>query len=185
MSDRGANQTTDDAPVDEPPAGASPQVELGEIGGDGKLRAAAAEANDRALRATAELENFRKRAKRELDEERRYALVNVLRDLLPVIDNLERAIQAGEKGEKGPLLEGVKMVAAQWMSVLERYHCTKIAALGQPFDPNFHQAILHQPSADVPAEQIMLVTQDGYRIHDRVLRPAQVIVSSGPAAQPQ
>jgi len=179
--------------VAEAPPAKETKIELGEIGRDvaatdggaaaeiEKLRTAAAEASDRALRATAELENFRKRTKREMDDERKYAVTNVLRDLLPVIDNLERALAAGEKGEQGGLLEGVKLVAQQLMTVLERYHCTKIAALGQPFDPNLHEAILHQPSAEVPAGQVVLVTQEGYRLHDRVLRPAQVIVSSGPA----
>jgi molecular chaperone GrpE len=139
------------------------------------------EARDRLLRAQAELDNFRKRARRELEEERRYAALPLLGDLLPVLDNIGRAIQAAEKNpEAGSLVEGVKMVAQQLEGVLARHHCVRIEALHQPFDPHLHQAIMQQPSADHPAGAVLHVAQEGYQVHDRVVRPSQVIVSTAP-----
>jgi molecular chaperone GrpE len=150
------------------------------IGGElEKLRAEAAEARDRALRATAELENYRKRAKREMDDERRYANLPLLSDLLPVIDNVGRAITAGETAtDAKSVVAGFKMVAQQLEQVLTRHSCTKIEALNEPFDPHKHQAILQQPSDKVPPNTVLMVAQEGYQLHDRVLRPAQVIVAT-------
>lgn len=144
------------------------------------------DATQRALRAQAELENYRKRTQREILEERRYALVPLVRDLLPVIDNLQRAIEATQarsasEGTAG-LVEGVKMVAAQVEAVLKQHHCLPIEATGQPFDPNQHQAIAQEPSDQYPAGTVTRTTQVGYKLHDRVVRPAQVFVSTGPAA---
>ncbi|MCC6492030.1 MAG: nucleotide exchange factor GrpE [Pirellulales bacterium] len=136
---------------------------------------------DRNLRLRAELENVRSRTARELAETHRYAALHVVRDLLSVLDNIDRAMEAAQKaGEAGPLVEGIRLVRQQLVSLLNRHHAFEIEALGQPFDPQFHEAILHQPSGDVPADHVTLVTQTGYRMHDRVVRPAQVIVSSGP-----
>jgi molecular chaperone GrpE len=105
-----------------------------------------------------------------------------MRDLLPVVDNLRRAIESAEKaGESGSVVEGVQMVADQLETVLAKHHCKKIEAAGAEFDPNQHEAALQQPSDTVPAGHIAAVLQEGYLLHDRVLRPAQVIVSSGPA----
>ena len=81
------------------------------------------------------------------------------------------------------LLAGFRLVKQQLHTVLNRYDCVPIAAEGEVFDPNFHQAILQQPSADVPAGSVMFVAQTGYKMYDRVVRPAQVIVSSGPPAE--
>ena len=141
------------------------------------------EARDRVLRAQAELDNYRKRARRELEEERRYATLPLLGELLPVLDNVGRAIQAAAKNsEAGSLIEGVKMVAQQLEGVLGRHNCVRIEALHKPFDPHLHQAIMQQPSADHPAGTVLHVAQEGYQVHDRVLRPAQVIVSTAPAS---
>jgi molecular chaperone GrpE len=149
-----------------------------------QLAAELAAANDRALRLQAEMQNLRNRTSREIAEERRYAALPVLRDLLPVVDNIDRAIEAAEKdGKADNLLEGFRLVRQQLMTTLAQHHCERIAAERQPFDPNFHQAILQQPSVDVPAGQVTMVTQAGYKLHDRVVRPAQVIVSSGPPQQ--
>ena len=146
-----------------------------------KLRADLEDASDRVLRAQAEMENYRKRIRREMEDERRYASLPLLGDLLPVIDNLQRAIAAAEKsGATGGLLDGVKLVARGLEAALARHDCKKIDALGKPFDPAFHQAISQQPSADHPPHTVILVAQDGYTLHDRVVRPAQVIVSTSP-----
>jgi molecular chaperone GrpE len=150
----------------------------------GALQAELAEAKDRALRAHAETENVRKRMRREMDDERKYAEQTLLFDLLPVIDNLGRALTAAEKNaETGGLSAGVKMVAQQLETVLAKHHCSRIEALGKPFDPNFHAAIQQQPTADQPPNTVVFVAQEGYKVHDRVLRPSQVIVSSAPADQ--
>jgi molecular chaperone GrpE len=137
---------------------------------------------ERVLRLRAEMENLRSRASRELREERRYAALPLARDVLPAIDNVDRAIEAAEQDHKGgSLLEGFRMVRQQLLGVLQQHHCEPIDAAGQPFDPQFHEAILQQPSNDCPANHVLMVTQQGYRMHDRVVRAAQVIVSSGPA----
>jgi molecular chaperone GrpE len=142
-----------------------------------------AAANDRLLRLQAEMQNLRNRTSREILDERRYAALPVLRDLLPVLDNIHRAIEAAEKaGEAENLLEGFRLVRQQLVAILATHGAEPIEALGQPFDPHLHQAILHQPSEEAPADTVMMVTQEGYKLHDRVVRPAQVIVSSGPTA---
>jgi len=138
-------------------------------------------ANDRLLRLQAEMQNLRNRTSREIADERKYAALPVVKDLLPVVDNIDRAIEAAEKaGEAENLLAGFRLVKQQLHTLLVQNNCEPIAAEGEVFDPNFHQAILQQPSADVPAGNVMFVAQAGYRMHDRVVRPAQVIVSAGP-----
>jgi molecular chaperone GrpE len=145
------------------------------------LRTQLQEAQDRTLRAQAELENVRKRAQREIVEERRYAATPLIRDLLVVADNVDRAIEAAEQTEQnGGLLEGFRMVADQLHHALEKHGCQKIAADGEPFDPHLHEAICQQPSAEHEPGTVMQVTLNGYQLHDRVVRPAQVIVSAAP-----
>jgi len=157
------------------------------------------EANDRALRSHAELENFRKRSQRELADERRYAIVPFAKDLLAVVDNLERAIDAAQAqadtlarsaSEGKPasaatdvthLLDGVKMVATQLESILKQHGAVRIDTVGTPFDPNFHQAIAQEASDEHPAGTVSRAAQSGYKLHDRVIRPAQVFVSTGRA----
>ncbi len=144
-----------------------------------RLRAELEEARDRVLRLQAELENYRKRAAREIQEERRYANLPLIRDLLPVWDNVGRAIEAAEKShETASLLEGFKMVAGQLESVLQRHHCVRIDAMERPFDPNLHEAISQQPSDAHAPNTVLMVAQTGFRLHDRVVRPSQVVVSA-------
>ena len=149
------------------------------------LKRELAEAKDKTLRTFAELENYRKRSARTLQDELKYANMSLIRDMLPVMDNLLRAIEAaqkqaesGELTEQGKaLLDGVKMVVEQFNTVLGKHNCTPIEAVNQPFDPNFHQAITQMPSADVAPNTVLMETQKGYVLHDRVVRPSQVIVS--------
>lgn len=137
------------------------------------------EARDRNLRLQAELENVRKRMLRTVEEERRYASLPLLRDLLPVLDNLQRAIEAAEQHENATaLLDGVKLVISQLNAALQRHHCVPIAAEGTVFDPHVHEAIAQLPSPDHEPGHVCLVTQTGYQLHDRVVRPAQVIVAA-------
>ena len=143
------------------------------------LRDELEQAKDRALRVQAELENYRKRAAREMQEQARYANLPLMRDLLPALDNLDRAIAAAEQIiDAASLLQGVKMVARQLEGVFEKHQCVRIAALEQPFDPHLHEAILQQPSEEHPAGTVVQETQSGYQLHDRVVRPSQVIVST-------
>ena len=142
-----------------------------------------AEKSDQLLRSAAEIENVRKRVRREADEARKYASTGLLSDLLTVVDDLHRALESAEQNQEGEgLLAGVKMVATQLESVLEKHHCKKIDALGKPFDPNLHEAIQMQPSADYEANHVSLETRTGYQFHDRVLRTSQVFVSTGKPA---
>jgi molecular chaperone GrpE len=152
-----------------------------------KLRDELEQAKDRTLRLQAELDNYRKRASRELEDRLKYADMGILRDLLPVLDNIQRAVESAEKTpDVGSLLEGFKMVGGQLQTVFESHQCKKIDALHLPFDPNLHHAISQMPSEEYPANTILIVAQDGYQLHDRVVRPSQVIVSTAaPKAEPQ
>jgi molecular chaperone GrpE len=146
-----------------------------------QLRADLDAARDRVLRSQAELENYRKRAAREIEENRRYAELPLIRDLLPVLDNVERAIAAAENSQDvAALLDGIKLVARQFEDIFAGHHCQRIGALHLPFDPNLHHAISQQPSGDFPANTVVLVAQPGFLLHDRVVRPSQVIVSRLP-----
>jgi molecular chaperone GrpE len=150
---------------------------------ESQLRHENSQLQDRVLRAQAELENYRRRAQRQLQDELRFANQPLLVDLLPVIDNIERAIEAAEQStDGGGLLTGFKMVQQLLLATLERHHCTRVPAAGQNFDPSMHEALLQTPHPDVPAGQIAHVSQHGYQLHGRVIRPAQVVVSSGPAS---
>lgn len=134
-----------------------------------------------AQRTRADFENYQKRMKRDQAEERRYAQAPLAEDLLAALDNLERATAAAEQGgEKGPLVQGVAMVHSQLLDILRRHGITPIEAEGQPFDPNCHQAVLQQPSKEHPPMTVVQVLERGYLIHDRVLRPARVVVSTAP-----
>ncbi len=146
-----------------------------------QLREEAQAAKDRALRAQAELENFRKRVQREQEDFSKYREVSLLTDLLPVVDNLDRAIEAASKqADTSSLLQGVKMVSTQLTEVLAKHNCTRTGMIGEPFDPNFHQAIMQQPSPDHPENTVLVVAASGYKVYDRTIRPAQVIVSKKP-----
>jgi molecular chaperone GrpE len=145
-----------------------------------KLEQQLSEAIDRELKAQAELENFRKRIYRETEQTVKYASLPLIRDLLEVLDNLKRATDAASNApDANGLLEGVKMVQQQMIAVFEKYHCKPIPGLGHVFDPNVHQAISQSPSDEYGAGQVMLEASNGYVLHDRVVRPSHVIVSTG------
>lgn len=145
-----------------------------------RLQQEVREANDRALRAHAELENSRRRWRRDMEDETKYAALPLVRDLLNVLDNLERAIAAAEKSESNPhLLDGVRMVAQMMHDTLEQHGCKRIETDNVVFDPNLHQAIAQEPSAEIPSGHVTRAVQAGYKLHERVVRPAQVFVSTG------
>ena len=142
------------------------------------------ELRDRELKAQAELENFRKRIYRETEQTLKYAVSPLIKDLIEVLDNLARAADAaGSTASNSPeaasLLEGVRMVQQQMVGVLGKHHCRPMESLGKVFDPNLHQAIAQSPSAEYPAGTVMLEATTGYVLHDRVIRPSHVIVSTG------
>lgn len=146
-----------------------------------QARQDARKAQDRLVRAQAELENVRKRMRREQEEERRYASMPLIRDLLPVIDNLQRAMTSVDTSECPPgLADGVQMVTAQIFDVLSQHHCMRVDPIGEPFDPMQHEAVGQQPSAEYAQGVVSEVVQVGYKLHDRVVRPSHVIVSQGP-----
>jgi molecular chaperone GrpE len=129
-------------------------------------------------RTQADFENYQKRVHRDLAQEKRYACKPLALDLLPVLDNLERAVAAARQaGQSDALLQGVAMVQGQFLDVLRRHGITPIEAQGQPFDPHIHEAVMQQPAADQPPNTVLQVLEQGFQIHDQVLRPARVIVS--------
>jgi molecular chaperone GrpE len=131
-----------------------------------------------AQQTRADFENYQKRLQRDLIQERRYAELPLARDLIPAIDNLDRATAAAQKAnETGPLVQGVAMVKGQVLDVFRRHGITPMNALGKPFDPNLHEAVMQQPSAEHPPGTVVQITEQGFQMHERVVRPAQVIVS--------
>lgn len=142
------------------------------------------EAEKEALRSRAELENARKRLQRDAEQQVRYANLPLVRDLLDAMDNLNRAVEAAktDAGNAQVLLDGVKLVSRQFADVLAKYACKPIESAGKPFDPNYHEAIAQMPSPTVPSGCVAQEVAIGYMLHDRVIRPSQVIVSTGPAA---
>lgn len=137
---------------------------------------------DRYLRAVADLENFRRRTVREKDELRQFATSRVLEDLLPVMDNLGLGLTAAKQpgADVATLADGVEMVLNQLKSALGTHGLKEISPLGQSFDANFHESLSAQPSATVPEGNVVTVVRTGYSLNGRLLRPASVIVSSGP-----
>jgi len=143
-----------------------------------------AELKDRLMRERADLENFKRRMQREKSDALRYASEHLLRDLLPVIDNLQRAIEAaGAAGETNlqsrvdGLVTGVKMVLHQFGETLGRFGVTRVESTGQSFDPSHHEAVAHVETHEQPPGSVVDEYVSGYRLHDRLLRPAQVTVA--------
>jgi len=137
---------------------------------------------DRYLRAAADLENLRKRQKREVDDAKLESKGRVLKEMLPVVDNLERAIEhATNQAGNNPIVEGVQLVLRQFTTAFERLEVTPVDAAGQPFDPNLHEAISQQESDQAPGT-VVQVLQRGYKSGDRLLRPALVVVAKAKAA---
>ena len=142
------------------------------------------DAEKRVLMAHADLENFRRRNRRDMQDQLKYAPLKLMNDVLESVDNLQRAVESYETDANGDgLVEGVKMVAQQINYALETHGCKKIEAVGQPFDPNMHQALQMQPSDEHDANVVMQDLRSGFQLHDRVIRPSQVFVSTGPAKE--
>ncbi len=137
----------------------------------------AEEWKDKCLRARAELLNFQRRSEKDRSDALRYANAGLVKSLLPVLDDLERVIESTSADEGGHLLEGVRLTRDNFTKVLQEAHVETISAAGQPFDPRIHEALMQQPSADHPPGTVLQEVARGYKLYDRVLRPAKVIVS--------
>ncbi|ELK2035855.1 nucleotide exchange factor GrpE [Vibrio vulnificus] len=137
------------------------------------------EQQDSVLRAKAEVENMRRRTEQEIDKARKYALNRFAEELLPVIDNLERAIQAADAESEAvkPLLEGVELTHKTFVDVVSKFGLKEINPEGQPFNPEWHQAMSIQESPDLESNTVMFVMQKGYELNGRVIRPAMVMVA--------
>jgi molecular chaperone GrpE len=136
---------------------------------------------DLLQRTRAEFNNFQKRSRAQAETDRQYAIGPLALDLVAVLDNFERAADAARKAGASPIVEGLDMVHKQLLAVLAKHGVEPIpAALGQPFDPNQHEALTQQPSADHPEGAVLAELGKGYKLRDRILRPSKVIVSARP-----
>ena len=140
---------------------------------------------DSYVRTQAEMENMKKRLEREKADFVKYANDNLVKDLLPILDNLERALEhAKAEGENGQgLISGVQLTYDGFVSVLERFGVKAVSALGEKFDPNFHEAVMQKEDPDVEANTVIEQVQKGYLLNERLVRPALVVVSRKPAEE--
>ncbi|MCA1765077.1 MAG: nucleotide exchange factor GrpE [Desulfobulbaceae bacterium] len=148
-----------------------------------RLREEAKEAQDKLLRVAADFENQKKRLQREKEAAVKYAEENLIKEILPSIDNLERAMNQDPNSEDfgRQLLEGVELTRAGLMESLEKVGLKPLESVGQPFDPNYHEAMAMEPCKDVPEQRVKTEFEKGYMFKDRLLRAAKVIVSKGDA----
>ena len=149
---------------------------------EAKLEAKEEEAKqtyDRLLRVTADFENYKKRSSREMEDFRKYANQSLLKEMLSVVDNLEMAINSSneDKGTDKNLIEGLNLTLNEILRVFEKFNVKPIEAQGQPFDPAYHEAVMREETDDYPENTVISEFQKGYLIHDRLLRPAMVVVA--------
>jgi len=139
----------------------------------------AGETYDRLLRVSAEFDNFKKRSTREMDEYRKFANQSLIKEMLSVVDNLELAMNStnGHKAIDKDLLQGLEMTHKEILKVFEKFNVKPIDAIGQPFDPAFHEAVMQEETNDSPKNTVINELQRGYMIHDRLLRPSMVVVA--------
>jgi len=170
------------AAVEELEAGPRTEAPAGE-GKDeaSRLRQENADLRDRSMRTLADFDNFRKRSERERQELKRYALLEPMRELLAVADNLDLALSA--EGSADDLKRGVEMIQRQMRELLRRFGVTEVPAVGQPFDPTLHEAVSREESPEVKAPTVAAELRRGYRMHDRLLRPSMVKVAVPPETE--
>ncbi|BCU76967.1 nucleotide exchange factor GrpE [Luteolibacter sp. LG18] len=179
-NDKAAAETEvlEDAPAATPDVAA----EAAELDPWEQLEAEAAKWKEVAVRTAADLENYRKRAAREREDALRYANQRLLEELLPVIDNFEMGMMAASKDQGSMIYIGMDMVRRQLSDFLASQGVEEIPAEGKDFDPNLHDAVTEEESAEVPEGRVLRVTRRGFRLRDRLLRPASVVVSKAPSA---
>ena len=140
------------------------------------------EAKDQLLRLAAEFENYKKRMERTRSTALKYAEENLIKELLPSVDNLERAIEHAQKvGNDSELLQGVELTFKGLIAALEKFEVTPLESIGQPFDPNFHEALAMDHSDEVDENHVLVEFEKGYHYKDKLVRPAKVVVSKGAA----
>ena len=139
------------------------------------------EFQDKLLRAQAEFANYQKRAKLQAESDRLYLIKPLALDILNALDNFDRAIETARSGGAVAIAEGLMMVEKQFLGALNKHGVEPIPALGEPFDPNFHEAIMQQPDAHHPEGTVVMELAKGYKLNDRVIRPTKVAVSIPPA----
>jgi molecular chaperone GrpE len=188
MSETSQTEATKPNPATASPE-AAPAANAAAAGPEELILAAKKEAAanfDRYMRAVADLENFRKRTLREKDELRQFATSGLMEDVIPIIDTLSLGLTAArQQTEVKGIVDGMTLVQEQLKTTLGRHGLKEVKPEGQRFDPNFHECISHQPSAEVAEEHVMQVVRPGYTLNGRLLRPASVVVSSGPVKEPQ
>ncbi|MFW6081574.1 MAG: nucleotide exchange factor GrpE [Desulfosalsimonas sp.] len=143
-------------------------------------KAEAAETYDRLLRLSAEFENYKKRVQRQMEDNKKYANEELIKDLLSVVDNLERALSAaGEKKADTDvsMAEGIEMTLNEILKILKKHNVTPVEAMGKPFDPAYHEALMQEETDEYPENTVVGEMQKGYLLHDRLIRPAMVSVS--------
>ena len=193
-SEEAESPPTDDAPevseTEEPNAdaesGDSPEAEaLANLEAEYEAYKAESEKqHDQMLRTIAEFDNSRKRAEREKEESLKYALESFIKELIPTVDSIERAIQSTKESQDfAALAEGVEMIYKGILSTLEKRGVTPIEAVNEPFDPTQHEAVMHVESEDVPENRVIEEWQKGYTLNNRVIRPSMVSVSKGKGEQ--
>ncbi|MDF0532882.1 nucleotide exchange factor GrpE [Shewanella yunxiaonensis] len=146
-----------------------------------EVQAKVLEQQDSVVRAAAEVDNIRRRAALDVEKAHKFALEKFVNELLPVIDNMERALVGADKADETmkAMFEGVELTQKTLLAAVEKFGVKQVDPLGQPFNPEQHQAIGMQPSSEYPANSVMLVMQKGYMLNERLLRPAMVMVSQG------
>ncbi|MBI3595816.1 MAG: nucleotide exchange factor GrpE [Nitrospirae bacterium] len=142
-------------------------------------------AQEKQLRVFAEMENYKKRADRDQLEQLRYASEKLLKEFLPVLDNLERALShVKDSSDRSPWIEGVELTYRQFLDVLKKFGVTPIASVGESFDPSRHQAVTYLDTNEHPENHVAEELQKGYLYHERVLRPSMVAVARKPSHSP-
>jgi molecular chaperone GrpE len=148
-----------------------------------QLQVDTAAAEDASLRAQADAQNIKRRAEQDVEKARKFALEQFCKELLPVIDNLERALEAAPENEElvKPIAEGVELTLKSFVDALKKFKIEVVNPLGEPFDPQFHQAMSMVENGEVEPNTVTLVMQKGYTLNGRLVRPAMVMVSKAPA----
>jgi molecular chaperone GrpE len=161
-----------------PPKGKSKKKDKANTKEITQLKEQIASEKDRVLRLSAEFDNYQKRKQRELDEFKKFANEIIFKQLLTVVDNLERAISSSqENSDKKTLIEGVELTYKEIIKLFETFNVKPVEAENKTFDPNFHQAVTQEETDKIPDNTVTKVLQKGYLLHDRLIRPAMVIVS--------
>jgi molecular chaperone GrpE len=145
----------------------------------GSAQQEAQEAQDRYLRVSADFENYKKRSAREMEDFRKFANESLVKTLLPVVDNLERALDSVIDNQQAddPIAAGVQMTLSEILKIFEKFHVKSIESLEKPFDPCFHQAVMQEEADNHPDKTVLKELQKGYLMHDKLIRPSMVVVS--------